>query len=175
MIGAVTRRAWRVDRRLGGRRDSLDADGMAALQASGVPMDYASADKDESDTELAVRGRHRRVAASRGSSSSAGLGAHASITRSPTWVAGDGGAGGMDAPSSTQGRGIKPGCRAPEPTGLPIRRELSGRVGDIVSLLPLGPGWPASQLAAGVSAGDEPLPAGPARGLSNVRHRPTPP
>ncbi|MGZ8501612.1 MAG: thiamine diphosphokinase, partial [Candidatus Limnocylindrales bacterium] len=50
---------------------------------------------------------------------------------------------------------------------------LAGRVGDLVSLIPLGPGvdgvttaglaWPLD---------DEPLPLGPARGLSNVRVAP---
>ena len=55
----------------------------------------------------------------------------------------------------------------------PARRALAGRVGDLVSLLPLGPGvdgvttsglrWPLT---------NEPLPAGPARGLSNVRSMP---
>ena len=38
-----------------GDGDSLDQAGMAALRASGVPMLMATADKDESDTELAVR------------------------------------------------------------------------------------------------------------------------
>jgi thiamine pyrophosphokinase len=55
----------------------------------------------------------------------------------------------------------------------PVTLQLEGAVGDIVSLLPFGPGvegvttdgleWPLR---------DEPLPAGPARGLSNVRARP---
>jgi thiamine pyrophosphokinase len=51
-----------------------------------------------------------------------------------------------------------------------VARDLPGRIGDIVSLLPLGAG------VTGVTTrglryplSDEPLPAGPARGLSNVR------
>jgi hypothetical protein len=63
--------------------------------------------------------------------------------------------------------------RAPDAGGQAVRRELSGRVGDVVSLLPVGDG------VEGVMTGglryplaDEPLPAGPARGLSNVRDAP---
>ena len=56
----------------------------------------------------------------------------------------------------------------------PARHALAGRVGDLVSLLPLGPG------VEGVTTSglrwtltNEPLPAGPARGLSNIRSMPT--
>src|SRR5688572_5729399 len=38
-----------------GDGDSLDDAGLTALRTSGVPMRMASRDKDESDTELAVR------------------------------------------------------------------------------------------------------------------------
>jgi thiamine pyrophosphokinase len=60
--------------------------------------------------------------------------------------------------------------RAPAPGGEPVLRPLAGRIDDVVSLLPLGDG------VSGVTTrgfryplSDEPLPAGPARGLSNVR------
>jgi thiamine pyrophosphokinase len=62
---------------------------------------------------------------------------------------------------------------APGPAGRPIVRSLPGRAGDVVSLLPLGEG------VEGVTThglryplADEPLPPGPARGLSNVRTQP---
>jgi hypothetical protein len=62
--------------------------------------------------------------------------------------------------------------RAPAAGGEPLVRPLGGRIGDLVSLLPLGDG------VVGVTTrglryplADEPLPAGPARGLSNVRDR----
>src|SRR6266545_4043933 len=45
-----------------GDGDSIDAEGMAALEAGGVPMLRASPTKDESDTELAVREAIRRGA-----------------------------------------------------------------------------------------------------------------
>ena len=60
--------------------------------------------------------------------------------------------------------------RAPGPGGEPVARTLAGRPGDVVSLLPLGPGV-VGVTTAGLAypLRDEPLPEGPARGLSNVR------
>jgi thiamine pyrophosphokinase len=151
-----------------GDGDSLDADGMAALQASGVPMDRANEDKDESDTELAVRAAIQRGAASviivgglggsRIDHALANIGLLAMVELA-----------GMDA-ALLDARSRITLVRAPRADGLPTHRELPGRVGDIVSLLPIGPG------VTGVTTHglryplvDEPLPEGPARGLSNVR------
>jgi thiamine pyrophosphokinase len=53
--GAAGRSARvRIDRWVGDG-DSLGEDELARLAASGVPVERANADKDESDTELAVR------------------------------------------------------------------------------------------------------------------------
>ena len=151
-----------------GDGDSLDAEGMSALLAAGVPMERTSPHKDESDTELAI---------------------HAAIRRGATGVLIVGGLGGtridhglanvsLLALAELVGRRaalLDAGSRitlvrAPGAGGAPVRRDLAGRIGDIVSLLPLGQG------VEGVTTGglayplvDEPLPAGPARGLSNVR------
>ena len=60
--------------------------------------------------------------------------------------------------------------RAPGSDGGPVDRTLAGRPGDIISLLPVGPGVvgvTTSGLAYPLT--DEPLPEGPARGLSNIR------
>jgi thiamine pyrophosphokinase len=60
--------------------------------------------------------------------------------------------------------------KAPDTDGAPVHRSLPGRIGDLVSLLPLGPGVigvTTSGLAYPLN--DEPLPVGPARGLSNIR------
>jgi thiamine pyrophosphokinase len=60
---------------------------------------------------------------------------------------------------------------ASEPAAV-VRRDLRGRVGDVVSLLPIG-----GDVTGVVTSGlryplrNEPLLAGPARGLSNVRDR----
>ncbi len=151
-----------------GDGDSLDADGMAALRASGVPMLLARPDKDESDTELAVR-----EAIARGADGVVIVGAlggnridHAlaNIGLLAMTELLDRAASLLDARSRITL------VRAPTSDGAPVRRPLPGRVGDLVSLLPLGEGV-AGITTAGLTypLSDEPLPAGPARGLSNVR------
>ncbi len=60
--------------------------------------------------------------------------------------------------------------RAPGPDGSAATRAIPGRIGDVVSLLP----WAGTVLGVTTRGlayplDDEPLPAGPARGLSNVR------
>jgi len=151
-----------------GDGDSLDAEGMAALEASGVPMRRASPHKDESDTELAVREALRRGAA--GLVILGGLGGtridHALANIGLLGMAELAGrpAAVLDARSRIRL------VRAPGPDGGPVTQALPGRSGDLVSLLPMGNG------VVGVTTdglayplADEPLPAGPARGLSNVR------
>ncbi len=60
--------------------------------------------------------------------------------------------------------------RAPGPGGSPIVRPLPGRIGDLVSLLPVGDGVDGvTTTGLQYPLRDEPLLAGPARGLSNVR------
>ena len=154
-----------------GDGDSLDADGMAVLLASGVPMRRASPHKDESDTELAVREAIARGA--NGIVIVGGLGGtridHA-LANIGLLAMGE--LGGRPA-SLLDARTRITLVRAPAPDGHPVLRPLPGRIGDLVSLLPLGDG------VSGVATSgltypltDEPLPAGPARGLSNVRERP---
>lgn len=151
-----------------GDGDSLDPAGLAALTAAGIPMDRRSPEKDESDTELAVRTALER-------------GAHGVVVV--------GGLGGSRIDHTLANIGLlamdeladRPAAlldghsritfvRAPGPDGTAVRRALPGRVGDLVSLLPFGAG------VSGVTTeglayplDDEALPAGPARGLSNVR------
>jgi thiamine pyrophosphokinase len=154
-----------------GDGDSLDAEGIAALEAAGVPIERSSEQKDESDTELAVLAALRRGAA--GVSIVGGLGgtridhtlanigllAMRELAGHPAVL--------IDARSRI---GL---VRAPDPTGAAVRLDLSGRTGDSVSLLPM------SQDVVGVRTvglayplADEPLPQGPARGLSNIRTSP---
>jgi thiamine pyrophosphokinase len=151
-----------------GDGDSLGPDELAALLASGVPMERATEEKDESDTELAVRAALRRGAA--GLIVLGGLGgarvdhalANIGLLAMPELA-------GMRA-TLLDGRSRITMIRAPGGDGTAVARDLPGRIGDIVSLLPLGAG------VTGVTTrglryplSDEPLPAGPARGLSNVR------
>lgn len=151
-----------------GDGDSLAPDALDRLRASGVPMDLVAAAKDASDTELAVElalemGADRVVilGALGGpridhALANVGLLALPALVEIPTCL-------------------LSPHARvtlisAPGPDGRPVRRDLPGPLGGLVSLLPQGDG------VTGVTTdglayplADEPLPAGPARGLSNVR------
>ena len=155
-----------------GDGDSLGEPDLAALEAAGVPLERAGPDKDESDTELAIL---------------------AAIRLGATGIVIVGALGGprIDHALANIGLLALPGARlavrasildaaariglirAPGPDGGPVERRLTGRTGDLVSLLPLGPG------VEGVTTDglayplrDEPLALGPARGLSNVRAAP---
>ncbi len=151
-----------------GDGDSLDPAGLAALTAAGVPMDRHSPDKDESDTELAVRTALERGAD--GVVIVGGLGG----TRIDHALANIG----LLAMDELAGRpaALLDGhsritiIRAPGPGGAAVRRALPGRVGALVSLLPFGPGVTGvTTEGLAYPLDDEPLPAGPARGLSNAR------
>jgi thiamine pyrophosphokinase len=160
-----------------GDGDSIDPGDLAALAASGIRIERADPDKDESDAELALL-----AALHDGASSIVILGAlggprvdhalanvglldHPALEGRPTWlydaegarisllVAPDGGDGGMAGGDAT--------------------RELAGRPGDLVSLIPLG------VTATGVRTeglryplAGEPLTLGRTRGVSNVRTGP---
>jgi thiamine pyrophosphokinase len=153
--------ALRIDHWVGDG-DSLGRDELDELRAAGVPIELVAADKDESDTELAVL---------------------AAVTRGATDVTILGGLGGprLDhalanvallghpALQGKTARILADRSRVTLLTG-PATLELKGRIGDLVSLLPLGGD------ADGVTTDglrfplrDEQLKAGPARGLSNVR------
>lgn len=151
-----------------GDGDSLDADGMAALQAAGVPMQRADPHKDESDTELAVR-----EALARGVAGLVIVGALGGqrIDHALANI------GLLTMPELTGRRAALLDARtritvihAPNPDGSPVQRSLAGRIGDVVSLLPLGAdvaGVTTNGLAYPLT--NEVLATGPARGLSNVR------
>lgn len=151
-----------------GDGDSLDAEGMAALLAAAIPIDRASPHKDESDTELAVRAAIDRGAAglviigALGGSridhalANIGLLAMAELAGRPAAL--------------IDGRSRITLVRAPDTKGAPVRRLLAGRTGDLVSLLPMGAGVVGvTTTGLAYALNDEPLPEGPARGLSNVR------
>jgi thiamine pyrophosphokinase len=154
-----------------GDGDSLDAAGIAALEAAGVPIERSSEQKDESDTELAVLAALRRGAA--GVSIVGGLGG----TRIDHALANIG----LLAMRELAGH---PAVlidawsritlvRAPAPSGAAVRHDLSGRTGDLVSLLPMSPDVVGvTTVGLAYPLADEPLPQGPARGLSNVRTSP---
>jgi thiamine pyrophosphokinase len=157
----------RIDRWVGDG-DSLGEDAIAALAAAGVPIERARPDKDESDTELALT-----AACALGATGITILGAlggprvdHAlanlGLLSMPELVE-------VDVRILADDARVR--ClRAPGPDGGPMTLDLGGRVGDIVSLLPVGPdaeGVTTHGLAYPLR--DEPLVAGRTRGLSNVR------
>lgn len=151
-----------------GDADSLAEADVARLRADGIRVEIVPVDKDESDTELALR-----AALDAGADRIVVLGAFGG-PRLDHAIANLG----LLALPALDRRSIElldagsrvTLLRAPGPDGRPVRRVLDGPVGGLVSLLPLGPG------VEGVTTEglryplhDEPLPPGPARGLSNVR------
>lgn len=156
----ATRLGFAIDL-LVGDGDSIDPAELARLGASGVPIRRADRDKDESDTELAVL-----AAIELGAEDIVVVGAlggrrldHALANL------------GLLAHPALLGRScvlLAEETRVTLITG-PATREVTGRIGDIVSLLPLGDGVTGvTTVGLRYPLDDEPLPVGPARGLSNV-------
>ena len=148
-----------------GDGDSLGDAGIAQLVADGVPVDRAPFDKDESDTELAIE---------------------AALARTPRAITVLGSLGGPRLDHALANlallglpelRGIDVRLMAADArvrlldaTGGVARVELTGRAGDLVSLLPIGSdalGVTTDGLAFPLD--DEPLRVGRTRGLSNRR------
>ena len=161
-----------VDRWVGDG-DSTGPSELEALAAAGVAVDRATVDKDESDTELAL---------------AAAIDAGADIV---TILGGLGGARIDHAIAnlsllqhpSLEGREARlydeAGARlsllvGPDLQGLPVARELHGRAGDLVSLIPLGaPVDGVTTDGLRYPLRDESLLVGRARGLSNIREAST--
>jgi thiamine pyrophosphokinase len=150
-----------------GDGDSLGESGLRDLGERGVAVERARPDKDESDTELAVLACLARRATSITIIGALGgrldhqlaniaLLAHPALAECRVHV--------LD--SRTRLRLI----RAPRRDGGPAAETLVGRIGDLVTLLPVG------TVVEGITTDglryplrNEPLHLGPARGLSNVR------
>jgi thiamine pyrophosphokinase len=160
----------RIDRWVGDG-DSLGEAAIADLVAAGVPVERSSPDKDESDTELAIL-----AALELGASAISVLGAlggpradHAvanlTLLSMPALA-------GLDVRLVAGDARVRL-LRAPRSDGSPSSVELDGRVGDLVSLLPVG-GDAEGVSTAGLAypLDDEPLLDGLTRGLSNRRRAP---
>ena len=151
-----------------GDGDSIEPDRLAALDEAGVEIRLVAAAKDESDTELAVLAAVERsadaiviVGALGGPRFDHSL-ANVALLAHPALIG--------RRVALLDGSTRIALVRAPDHDGRPVRHPLPGRIGGLVTLLPFGDG------AAGVTTAgleyplrDEPLVAGPARGLSNVR------
>lgn len=157
-----------VDRWVGDGDSTVPAD-LEALAAAGVAIDRVGVDKDESDTELALL---------------------AAVAAGADLVTILGGLGGVrvdhaisnvallqhPALERREGRLYDEACArltllaGPDDRGLPGVRELRGRVGDLVSLVPVGePAHHVETHGLRYPLKDETLILGRARGLSNVR------
>jgi thiamine pyrophosphokinase len=151
-----------------GDGDSIGEEALAALEASGVPLERSRPDKDESDTELAILAALRRdadglliVGALGGrridhTLANVGLLAMAELAGHSATI--------LDSRS----RIVL--VRAPGPDGGPVERILPGESGGLVTLLALGDGVEGvSTRGLAYPLVDEPLAVGRTRGLSNVR------
>jgi len=154
-----------------GDGDSLGEADIAALAAAGVPLERSRPDKDESDTELAILAAIRL-----GASGIVVVGALGGprIDHALANI-------GLLALPELDGRratildaAARIGLiRAPAGDSSPVERRLTGRAGDLVSLLPFGPsveGVTTDGLRFALR--DEPLVTGQTRGLSNIRVSP---
>lgn len=160
----------RIDRWVGDG-DSLGEDAIAELAAAGVSLERARPDKDESDTELALT-----AACALGATRITILGA----LGGPRVDHALANVGLLSMPELDQldvrilAVDARVRClHAPGRDGAAVTLDLGGRVGDVVSLLAIGPdaeGVTTHGLAYPLR--DEPLLAGRTRGLSNVRELP---
>ena len=152
-----------------GDGDSLGAAALDELRAVGVPIELAATDKEETDTELGLLAALR--AGARDVTIIGALGgprvdhalanlqllAHPAAARVALQL--------LDA--RTRLRLLA----APAPVGGPVRLELPGRIGDIVSLIPLVHAVGVTTYGLRYALSDALLRVGPARGVSNVRDR----
>ena len=151
-----------------GDGDSIDPDELDRLRGSGIPIDLVAADKDQSDTELAIG-----AAVASGAQEVVVLGAFggrrldhaiANLTLLAHPALGPRPAVLLDG--SARVRLV----RAPGPDGGAVATRLPGRIGDLVSLIPFGADADGIQTEGlHYPLRDETLALGSARGLSNVR------
>lgn len=151
-----------------GDGDSLGEAGIASLAAAGVPIERARPDKDESDMELAVlaaialgAARLTIVGALGGPRLDHAL-ANLGLLALPQLAQLDVELLAIDARVRLM--------TAPDAGGAPRRLDLTGRIDDIVSLLPIGADAKGVTTTGLVyTLDDEALLIGRTRGLSNVR------
>lgn len=155
-----------------GDGDSLSPAALESLRRAGVPVELAAADKDESDTELAVL-----AAIDRGATRLTILGAFGGprLDHALANVLLLGHRRLIDRTAVLLSSAVRLRLiRAPGPDGGPASLSLSGRPGDLVSLLPFaGPAGGVTTSGLQYALSDETLEVGPARGLSNIRLEPT--
>jgi thiamine pyrophosphokinase len=151
----------RLDRWVGDG-DSLGADGVADLRRRGIDVHLEPTDKDATDTELALL-----AAISAGATDIVILGA----LGGPRTDHGLANVALLGHPAAA-GRELMlldPAARIRVIAGPGGRLALPGRVGDVVSLIPLETTSGVTTTGLRFPLVNETLPFGPARGISNVR------
>ncbi len=153
-----------------GDGDSLGLEGLAALRVRGLAVELEPPDKNESDTELGLLAAVEAGAASITLLGCLG-GPRPDHTLANVALLGHPGAAGRDL-EILDPRGrirlLDADARAidgPNPASL----TLSGRIGDIVSLIPLATAVGVTTIGLQFVLEEATLPVGPARGISNVR------
>jgi thiamine pyrophosphokinase len=144
-----------------GDGDSIATEDLARLAAEGVRIERAPVDKDETDAELALLAAVRADAARITILGALG-GERLDHELGNVWL--------LAHPALAGRATCLLGARTRIRLAGPGRMDLSGRVDDLVSLLPFG-GDVLGITTAGLRYPllDEPLRSGPSRGLSNVR------
>ncbi|HEY8869574.1 MAG TPA: thiamine diphosphokinase [Candidatus Limnocylindrales bacterium] len=162
----------RIDRWVGDG-DSVGVEGLAKIRAAGIPIALAAADKDETDTEMAILDA---IEAGAGDITILGALGGSRIDHVLANIAL------LGHPAIAQAgvsiRILDPAARivlltAPEREGGPARLELGGPFPGLVSLIPFG-GDVAGVTTEGLRypLHDEALSLGVPRGISNVREGP---
>lgn len=165
--------ADRLERRpdvLVGDGDSIDAGALERLRAAGCAIELAPVDKDETDTELALLAALRRGATEILIVGALG-GRRVDHALGNVWLLAHPALAGRRATILEAGARLTV-LRAPAADGGPVRAALDGPVGAIVSVIPMADVAGVTTEGLRYALHDEPLPAGPARGLSNVRVAP---
>ena len=150
-----------------GDGDSVSDAELQRLRKAGVPVTLASGDKDETDTEL---GLLAAVAAGAARITILGAfgGARIDHALANIHLLAHAAVRGLDVAlldPAARMRLLDAGVRGGETAAM----DLPGRLGDIVSLIPLSDAVGVTTRGLRYPLADEPLPVGPARGLSNVR------
>ncbi len=154
-----------------GDGDSLGSAALERLAAAGVEVERSATDKDETDTELALLAALRR-GADRLTILGALGGPRLDHELANLWLLAHPALGGVAVAILDPAVRIRL-LQAPDHEGRPVRLDLTGPVGALVSLLPFG-GDAVGITTEGLRypLRDEPLRLGPARGISNVRRAP---
>lgn len=151
-----------------GDGDSLGSAGVEALRRAGIPVDLAPVEKDATDAELGLLAALGVPGVRRISILGALGGRRVDHQLANVTLLGHPAIGGVEVAIVDPAGRIRL-VRAPGREGAAVDVDLSGRTGDTVSLVPL------DDVAGVTTAGlqfplrGEDLPAGPARGVSNVR------